>query len=426
MSERTMRIVFSSGISNLVEKNSSFDSGVLRVAYTGKNRNNSFISKETYECCIQSIYNCPIVCNYDRETDTIGSHDIELVSTDDGGMKIVNITQPVGVIPESAKYWWEEIEDNSGVHEYLCVDALIWKRQEAYRKIKDDGITDESMEISIKEGEMVDGMYVIKRFEFTAFCLLGTAEPCFESASLEMFSCDGFKQQLAEMMQEFKGRHQELVSALVERVDPKTGALSLKIGKAEAILPKGEQVGTENVKEGDHVQVYVVDVKETEKGPKAIISRTHPDLIRRLFEKEVPEIFDGTVEIKAVAREAGSRTKIAVMSHNPDVDAVGACIGTRGTRVSDIVNELGGEKMDIVDYSEDPAKFIAAALAPATVLSVETAEDGSHVCKVTVPDSQLSLAIGNKGQNARLAAKLTGWKIDIKPESGFFGEEEEA
>ena len=199
-----MRIVFSSGISNLVEKNSSFDSGVLRVAYTGKNRNNSFISKETYERCIQSIYNCPIVCNYDRETDTIGSHDIELVSTDDGGMKIVNITQPVGVIPESAKYWWEEIEDNSGVHEYLCVDALIWKRQEAYRKIKDDGITDESMEISIKEGEMVDGMYVIKRFEFTAFCLLGTAEPCFESASLEMFSCDGFKQQLAEMMQEFK------------------------------------------------------------------------------------------------------------------------------------------------------------------------------------------------------------------------------
>ena len=177
MSERTMRIVFSSGISNLVEKNSSFDSGVLRVAYTGKNRNNSFISKETYERCIQSIYNCPIVCNYDRETDTIGSHDIELVSTDDGGMKIVNITQPVGVIPESAKYWWEEIEDNSGVHEYLCVDALIWKRQEAYRKIKDDGITDESMEISIKEGEMVDGMYVIKRFEFTAFCLLGTASP---------------------------------------------------------------------------------------------------------------------------------------------------------------------------------------------------------------------------------------------------------
>lgn len=131
-------------------------------------------------------------------------HDMELVGTDDGGMRIVNITQPVGVVPESAKYWWEEIEDDSGLHEYLCVDVLIWKRQEAYKKIKEDGITDESMEISVKEGSMVDGVYVIKRFEFTAFCLLGSAEPCYESASLEMFSCNDFKAQLAEMMQEFK------------------------------------------------------------------------------------------------------------------------------------------------------------------------------------------------------------------------------
>lgn len=228
-----------------------------------------------------------------------------------------------------------------------------------------------------------------------------------------------------QMMQEFKSRHQELVSGLVERVDPKSGALSLRIGKAEAVLPKSEQVGTEQVKEGDYVQVYVVDVKETEKGPKAIISRTHPDLVKRLFEKEVPEVYDGTVEIKAVAREAGSRTKLAVVSHNADVDAVGACIGTRGARVTDIVNELGGEKMDIVEYSDDAEKFIAASLAPATVLSVEIVDETARVCRVTVPDGQLSLAIGNKGQNARLAAKLTGWKIDIKPESGFFGEEPE-
>ena len=142
-----------------------------------------------------------------------------------------------------------------------------------------------------------------------------------------------------------------------------------------------------------------------------------------MFETEVPEIYDGTVEIKAVAREAGSRTKLAVLSHNADVDAVGACIGARGSRVSEIVDELGGEKIDIVEYSEDPQKFIGAALSPATVLSVEVAEDGSRACRVTVPDNQLSLAIGNKGQNARLAAKLTGWKIDIKPESGFYGEE---
>ena len=226
-----------------------------------------------------------------------------------------------------------------------------------------------------------------------------------------------------QMMQEFQSKHQELVSALVERVDMKTGALSLRIGKAEAILPKSEQIGEETVREGDYIKVYVVDVRETDKGPKAIISRTHPDLVKRMFETEVPEIYDGTVEIKAVSREAGSRTKLAVLSHNPDVDAVGACIGARGARVSEIVDELGGEKIDIVEYSEDPGTFIAAALSPANVLSVEIAEDGSRSCKVTVPDNQLSLAIGNKGQNARLAARLTGWKIDIKPESGFYGEE---
>lgn len=226
-----------------------------------------------------------------------------------------------------------------------------------------------------------------------------------------------------QMMQEFQSKHQELVSGLVERIDPKSGAISLRIGKAEAVLPKNEQIGGENVREGDYIKVYVVDVRETEKGPKAIISRTHPDLVKRMFETEVPEIYDGTVEIKAVSREAGSRTKLAVLSHNADVDAVGACIGARGTRVSEIVEELGGEKIDIVEYSDDPKTFVAAALSPASVVAVTVAEDGSKVCRVTVPDNQLSLAIGNKGQNARLAAKLTGWKIDIKPESGFFGEE---
>ena len=163
-----------------------------------------------------------------------------------------------------------------------------------------------------------------------------------------------------QMMQEFQSKHQELVSGLVERIDPRTGAISLKIGKAEAVLPKNEQIAGENVKEGDYIKVYVVDVRETEKGPKAIISRTHPDLVKRMFETEVPEIYDGTVEIKAVAREAGSRTKLAVLSHNADVDAVGACIGARGSRVSEIVDELGGEKIDIVEYSEDPQKFIGA------------------------------------------------------------------
>jgi N utilization substance protein A len=226
-----------------------------------------------------------------------------------------------------------------------------------------------------------------------------------------------------QVMQEFQNRNQELVSAVVERIDPRTGADSLTIGKAEAVLPKSEQVGAESLKEGDHIKVYVVDVKETEKGPRAMISRTHPGLVKRLFETEVPEIYDGTVEIKAVSREAGSRTKLAVFSKDANVDAVGACIGPRGARVGKIVEELGGEKIDIIEYSEDPAKFVSAALSPATVLSVMLEPDGSHACHVTVPDSQLSLAIGNRGQNARLAAKLTGWKIDIRPESGFYGEE---
>ncbi len=228
------------------------------------------------------------------------------------------------------------------------------------------------------------------------------------------------------MMQEFQSKQQELVSALVERIDPRSGAVSLRIGKAEAVLPRSEQVGNEQIREGDHIKVYIVDVKETDRGPRAMISRTHPDLVKRLFETEVPEIYDGTVEVKAVSREAGSRTKLAVLSHNADVDAVGACIGTRGARVSNIVNELNGEKIDIIEYSEDPAQFISAALSPAEVLSVVVTDAENRACRVTVPDSQLSLAIGNKGQNARLAAKLTGWKIDIKPESGFYGEEPDA
>ena len=225
-----------------------------------------------------------------------------------------------------------------------------------------------------------------------------------------------------QILQEFQSKHQELVSAQIERIDPKTGAATLKIGKADAVLPKNEQVGTDHLRSGDFLKVYVVDVREGERGPRAMISRTHPDFVRRLFESEVPEIFDGVVEIKAVSREAGSRTKIAVLSHNPEVDAVGACIGTRGARVSNIVAELGGEKIDIVEYSDDIKEFIASALSPAQVLAVDLSADGARVCKATVPDNQLSLAIGNKGQNVRLAAKLTGWKIDIKPESGFYGD----
>ncbi len=228
-----------------------------------------------------------------------------------------------------------------------------------------------------------------------------------------------------QMLAEFQSRQQELVTATVERIDPVSGAATIKIGKAETILPKSEQIGEEILKEGDHVKVYIVDVKNSDRGPRAIISRTHPEFVKRLFETEVPEIFDGIVEIKSVSREAGSRTKMAVYSSDETIDAVGSCIGTKGARVNTIVEELGGEKIDIVEWSDDPEKFVAAALSPATVCKVEVEDLEGKACKVTVPDNQLSLAIGNKGQNARLAAKLTGWKIDIRPESGFFGEDED-
>ncbi len=228
----------------------------------------------------------------------------------------------------------------------------------------------------------------------------------------------------SQMYTEMQSKSHEIVTALVTRVDPVRGVVALEIGKNEAILPRNEQVPGEVLREGERVKVYVVDVAVTERGPRVMISRTHPGLVKRLFEMEVPEVFDGTVEIKAIAREAGQRTKLAVWSKDANVDPRGACIGAHGSRVANIVEELGGEKIDVVLWSEDPAEFVAAALSPATVVDVEILDGETKSCRVTVPDNQLSLAIGNKGQNARLCARLTGYNIDIRPESGYYGEEE--
>lgn len=225
-----------------------------------------------------------------------------------------------------------------------------------------------------------------------------------------------------QTLAEFQSYNRELVTAVVQKIDPKTGNAILTIGHNETTLPKTEQVPDEVLNEGDHIKVYVVDVKETDRGARIMLSRTHPGLVKRLFETEVPEIFDGTIEIKSISRQAGSRTKIAVWSPDPEIDAVGSCIGPKGIRVNKIVEELAGEKIDIVKYSENPVEFVSEALSPAKVVSVEIMSEEPRVCKASVPEAQLSLAIGNKGQNVRLAAKLTGWKIDIHPESGFFGE----
>ncbi len=219
---------------------------------------------------------------------------------------------------------------------------------------------------------------------------------------------------------EFTSKEHEILTGVVTRIDNRSGAAVLRIGSGrestEAYLGTNEQVRGESYREGMRLKVYVVEVRRSNRGPQILISRTHPGLVKRLFELEVPEIYDGTVEVKSIAREAGSRTKLAVWSSDPNVDPIGACVGPRGARVNNIVEELGGEKVDIIKFSDNSCEYIAAALSPADVISVEELIAGKS-CRVVVPDDQLSLAIGKEGQNARLAAKLTSYKIDIKPES---------
>ena len=220
--------------------------------------------------------------------------------------------------------------------------------------------------------------------------------------------------------EEFTSKEHEILTGVVSHIEPRNGSVSIRISSnsefTEAMLAPNERIRTEALREGDRIKVYVVEVRNSTRGPQVLISRTHPGLVKRLFELEVPEIYDGTVEIRSIAREAGSRTKMAVYSNDPDVDPIGACVGPKGGRVASIVNELGGEKIDIIKYSEVPEEYIAASLSPSEVLSVTMLEDGKS-CRVVVPDNQLSLAIGKEGQNARLAAKLTGYKIDIKSRS---------
>ena len=212
----------------------------------------------------------------------------------------------------------------------------------------------------------------------------------------------------------FQSREQDIVTGIIQRMEK--GNVYIDLGKVEAVLTVNEQIPGEIYQYHERMKTYIIEVKRTNKGPQIMVSRTHPGLLKRLFELEVPEIHDGVVEIKSVAREPGMRSKISVYTQDENIDPVGACVGHKGMRVQTIVNELRGEKIDIVKYSEDPAQYVANALSPAKVVSTEVNMD-EKICRVVVPDYQLSLAIGKEGQNARLAAKLTGWKIDIKSES---------
>ena len=218
---------------------------------------------------------------------------------------------------------------------------------------------------------------------------------------------------------EFTEREGEIVHGIIQRIE--AGTAIVELGRAEAIIPRSEQVPTERYYPGQRIRVYVAEVNDTHRGPQIIVSRAHRLMLRRLFEQEVPEIFSGDVEIKAIAREAGARSKVAVCARREGIDPVGSCVGMRGVRIQNIVNELGGEKIDVVEWDEDPARYVANALSPAQVVRVGIDEE-TKTATVVVPERQLSLAIGKEGQNARLAAKLTGWRIDIKSDAALASE----
>ena len=284
----------------------------------------------------------------------------------------------------------------------------VYSRKDVVEEVEDD-----RLEISLEDAKMINPVYEVG----------DVLEQEVTPRNFGRIAAQTAKQVVTQRVREAeRGRiYEEYVDSIddimvgtIERQDQRN--IYVSIGKVEAALPVNEQIQGELYKPQSKVRVYITKVERTTKGPQIIVSRTHPGLLRRLFEMEVPEIYDGTVEIKSIAREAGDRSKISVYAHNEEVDPVGSCVGAKGARVQTIVNELNGEKIDIVEWSEDPVVFVANALSPSKVLDVQVNEEEKSTT-VVVPDYQLSLAIGKRGQNARLAAKLTGWKIDIKSET---------
>ena len=317
---RIAHMTYSSSLSSLCEINSSFDTGVLRIAYTGKNRNGSSISKEAFENCVQTMYNCPIVCNYDRETDSIGGHDMALVTNQDGDMKIVNCTMPVGVIPESSKYFWEVVEEADGEeHEYLCAEVLIWKRQEAYQKIKDNGTVAQSMEITIRDGEMKDGIFEIYDFEFTAFCLLGDDhEPCFESSAMGLFSLDSLKVQMEEMLSELK----ETYSLISPRSEVDDKPLNIPTEGGEKVLEDKIALVTEygyevSALEFSIEELSLEELREKFEAMKAD-SAVEPTVEQFELNSQICEEIRYAVEAETVERPWGKMPRYSVVDYDAD------------------------------------------------------------------------------------------------------------
>ncbi|WP_181348684.1 transcription termination factor NusA [Thalassobacillus sp. CUG 92003] len=291
-------------------------------------------------------------------------------------------------------------EDSGSMHVYA-------------RKVIVEEVMDENQEISLEEAKQINPNYELEdviEVEVTPMDFGRIAA----QAAKQVVTQRVREAERGVIYGEYVDREEDVMTGIIQRMDPRF--IYVNLGKIEARLPEGEQMPTETYNVHDRLKVFVTKVENTNKGPHIYVSRTHPGLLKRLFEMEVPEIFDGTVEIRSVAREAGDRSKISVHAPDPEIDPVGSCVGQRGQRVQAIVDELKGEKIDIVQWSEDPVVYVSNALSPSKVVEVLVDEE-DKATTVVVPDYQLSLAIGKRGQNARLAAKLTGWKIDIKSES---------
>lgn len=276
-----------------------------------------------------------------------------------------------------------------------------------------DEVTDKMLEISLQEAKEINPFFTVG--DVIDITVTPKNFGRISAQTAKQVVVQKFREAEREILyNQYITKEKEIITGIVQRKERKN--VIIQLGKIDAILAPNEQIPFEEYNFMDRIKVYVLEVKQTTKGPQIFVSRTHPELVKRLFEQEVPEVHDGVVEIKSIAREAGSRTKIAVCSKDSNVDALGACVGPNGYRVNVIVNELKGEKIDVINWSDDPKKFIAAALSPSKVIAVSINEE-EQSAKIVVPDHQLSLAIGKEGQNARLSAKLTGWRIDIKSES---------
>ncbi len=332
----------------------------------------------------------------------------------------------------------DDIEREKGISKNILLDAIEAALISAYRRNfgsnqnvrvvidRDNGdirvlagrvvseeVSDPRVEIPLEEAREIDPGYELGdnvEFEVTPMDFGRIAAQTAKQVVVQRIR----EAERGIIYEEYSSREGDIVTGLIHRQEGRN--ILVDLGKVEAVLPPTEQVINERFRQGERVKAYIVEVKRTTKGPQIVLSRTHPGLVKRLFELEVPEIHDGVVEIKSIAREAGSRTKMAVWSNDERIDAVGACVGPKGMRVQAVVNELRGEKIDVVNWDPDAARFVAEALSPAKVVTVYI-DERNRVARAVVPDYQLSLAIGKEGQNARLGAKLTGWKIDIKSET---------